>query len=357
MPRTENASGSELPSAGRLLRALSGVCLLGLALATGCSDTGELAPIEPTLDELDPIVVCDDVTFGELKYQDAISDECRQKVEHLLPDPSSTFTRLYTLGSRYTEDGSLEFHVYGAREDGVALTVDDFAELGVSAGPAGAPAQPLPPGVIQISQFAGTFAVAFVNDHSATLRDADLEAIAELETRLFEALPSGSQAALWRFSDNVEAALPFTSDGDELSVALAASDTPPRETTALYDGLGAAVEALLSRHEAVRFLVLTTDGLDNASQDYRRAELALALRDNGISGLLLASLFADAPALRSLFARSPVSFQAPSMTDLPAQLSEYLAALGSVVTLTVPPEYAGHPQYRAELGGRSVALR
>ena len=106
--------------------------------------------------------------------------------------------------------------------------------------------------------------VALVFDTSGSLRPADIEAARDLCTGLLEALPKGSQAAVFAFADQSQLLLPRSADIVAIEAAVS-SLRPTGHTTALYDALYDASRYLHDAPATRRALVLLTDGRDEGS--------------------------------------------------------------------------------------------
>jgi hypothetical protein len=337
---------------------LRAVAALALSSAA-CNDTGRLAPIEPGPEEIDGVVVCDGRTFGEVARDDAVTEDCRARVERLLPEPSSNFEkRIIVLGDETTDDGARVFYLHGADAGGRALSLDAWtaARVEINDGTGAA----LPPEALDVAGLGASgdaIHVALVSDHSQTLREEDLEAARSFASQVFAALPDGFEASVTQFSSEVVEVQPFTSDRDALEQALLPDATLERQRTGLYDAMAAAILSLLESERPIRLLFVTSDGRDNASREYRRADIVGGVGEGGIAGLVASALFADDAEFRQLFGSRGVVFRAPSVVQLPELLPEYLSSLGGIVKLTIAPDHAGAPSYRVVLDDLSVVLR
>lgn len=344
------------------MRRLPAALVFGLLAATACYDTGELASIEPTPEEIDALVVCDDRTYGSLARADDLDDACRARVEKLLPDPTSSFTRrLIVLGVQPDADGARHVYLQGAdaRGDGFPASAFETLELEVTA--ADGSVTRLSAAELAVTRVADldeeTVAVSVVNDHSSTMRDEDLDAVAALERALFEHLPPAFEVEVTAFSSESALVEPFTADVERAHAAVQPGDYVPRERTALYDALGAALERLSERERPVRLLVVTVDGLDNASRELRAIDVARTIADHSVAGLTLGALFADGAELRALFGSRGVHFQAPTFADLTGELDAYLASLRDMVRITIPAELADAVRHRVVLDDIGVVVR
>jgi hypothetical protein len=339
---------------------LRAAAALALALSSAaCNDTGRLAPIEPDPEEIDDVVVCDGATFGELKRENAVTEDCRARVERILPDPSSNFDeRLVLLGSETSASGARVFYLHGAGADGQAVSLEAW-ESSVRVEINDGTHTALPSEALEIAALESGDAIhaALVSDHSESMRDEDLDAARSFASQVFAALPDGFEASVTQFSSNVVPVQPFTSDREALQQALLPDPALDRRGTALYDAMASAILSLLDSHRPIRLLFVLSDGPDNASREYRRADIAGGVGDGALSGLVGGALYADDVEFRSLFAARGSVFHAPSMTELPELLPEYLRSLRAIVKLTITPEHAQATSYRLVLDELSAILR
>jgi hypothetical protein len=107
----------------------------------------------------------------------------------------------------------------------------------------------------------------------------------------------------------------------------------------------------------VRLLVLVTDGVDNRSSEFRRSQIAGLVSRQGVTGLVLGALFAEASDLRSMFGERGAFFRAPALPALESASAPYVRALANAAVLRLPPEFAGASRYRVALGDASVVVR
>jgi hypothetical protein len=106
--------------------------------------------------------------------------------------------------------------------------------------------------------------VAVVLDTSGSLSPADLAAAGSLASGLLRALPAGSEAAVFAFSDESQLLLERTSDIAAVEQVIGAL-RPTGRRTALYDALYDASRYLRDAPATRRAVVLLTDGRDEGS--------------------------------------------------------------------------------------------
>jgi hypothetical protein len=106
--------------------------------------------------------------------------------------------------------------------------------------------------------------VALVLDTSGSLSPSDLEGAGRLAAGVLRALPAGSEAAVFAFSDESRLLLARTSGADAVERAIV-SLRPTGRRTALYDALYDASRYLREVPATRRAVVLLTDGRDEGS--------------------------------------------------------------------------------------------
>jgi len=81
-----------------------------------------------------------------------------------------------------------------------------------------------------------------------------------------------------------------------------------RATTALYDAIGMAVVDLSDRPSPSRFVVVATDGQENASRCFTKASLVALARRHDVRLIFWGSLVADVDDMRELAAATGGTF-------------------------------------------------
>lgn len=315
--------------------------LLALGLVGGCFDL-DGDDIEQAIDDLDEIPVCGNMTLEELYVADEISDECRDELESFLPEPENTFeNRLISLGETVADDGSRVFYIHGATHDGAAISADAFAEATVTATVDGE-TMTLPDEAYTIVRVeAGDIiSLGLVNDYSGSMLDQDLDAVEEIHRDMFTYLPPVYEAEVTQFSDEVDVRQAYTTDAELLAQAITRDDAFERGSTALYDGMGASLDQLISRERPGKILMVSTDGAENASMRYEKAQLIDTARANGVIVVMLGALLADVDEMRDLAAGQGIVFYTRYYSSLRAQMQAYLESLGEIVEVRLAPEWA-----------------
>ncbi len=317
--------------------------------------------LEDLIDEVEDIaentVICDGMTLTELMEATTISDGCKITVQDFLPDAEENFTgRLVVLGTEENdEDGSLSIFLHGADGDGDALSGDAFEEATVSVN--GTALESGDFSVTLSGELSGELlSLGILNDYSGSMNESDLDTVADIETDLMTYLPQVHETEVTYFSTEVSVKQPFTSDAELLLNAVARDDDFERDLTALYDGMGMALDSLITRSRPIRLLMVSTDGAENESKIYEKAALIQTLTDNGIIVVVLGALFADIDEMKELMGPYGVFFYAPVYGDLKALVSEYIDSLREMVEIRIPADSASDRPIVIEAGGVSATI-
>jgi hypothetical protein len=327
-------------------------------LSAGCVFGDVEQSIDDVIEDVDMVPLCGDTTLEELYTADEISESCRASLENLLPPAQNTFEgRLVALGSDVTDDGGRRFYVHGATEAGAGLTADDFATAEVRVVIDGETTT-LPPDAFEIRRVeAGdVIALSLVNDYSGSMLDQDLAVVERIHTDMFTYLPAVHETEVILFSDAVDTRQPYTSDASALLAAVERDDAYARGSTALYDGMGIALDGLVERDRPVKILMVSTDGAENASIRSTKPELLTTIQDHGVVVVMLGALLADVPEMRELTGQRGVLFYTRYYDGLRAQMQAYLESLGEIVEVQLSPEHAQAPSVILEVEGISAAL-
>jgi hypothetical protein len=330
---------------------------LGFAACSIESDTG-LDDLEDDIEDLaDNVVVCDGMTLSELSRANDVSDGCRADLEGLLPRAQNNFeTRLAVIGSGVdTQTGKLQLYVQGASMNGAALDAEAFADARVSVTIDGDVTSNVEFSVRVLAELdPALMSIGFVNDYSTSMRSADLDIVGTIFSDIINVLPAVYEGEVTYFSEEVLVKQPFTTDESELLDAVARDAAFDRQTTALYDGIGTALDSLITRERPIRLLIVSTDGLENASMNYEKAALIDTITDNHVAVLMLGALFADVSEMRQLAGPLGFFFYTPTYDRLRSAVSEYVASLGEIVAIELDPQYAEADSVEIELDGAST---
>lgn len=112
------------------------------------------------------------------------------------------------------------------------------------------------------SEWPDPVSFSIVMDYSGSMFPQDVEAIEKYYANLIGELALPFSAAVFKFNDKVKEMLDLSSDKNAVLDAIKKPLT--LLNTALYDGIDKGIEKLQARPH-LRFIVLTTDGNDNAS--------------------------------------------------------------------------------------------
>jgi hypothetical protein len=195
----------------------------------------------------------------------------------------------------------------------------------------------------------------FVNDYSASMRDDDLDVVSTIHNDILDVLPSAVyEGEATFFSTEVTVKQPFTDDESALRSALERDSSIERETTALYDGMGTGLTSLLGRDRPLKLIVVSTDGLENASSEFSKADILSLLQQNHVGVLMLGAVFSDVAEMRELAGPYGVFFYTPGYEDLRAYVQQYVSSLANLALLRLPPEYANASEVQISVAGEQV---
>ncbi|MFT3925981.1 MAG: vWA domain-containing protein [Myxococcales bacterium] len=349
----------------RLKRSFGFVSCLAM-LGAGCNlsldakgDVDDAIDKLPDVDDLTNIKICGDETLQDLLKADGLSDDCRNKVESFLPDPQSSFeSRIAVLDdSLEPTTGARTVYFVAADAQGNAIYPSSASELTVSVMVEGS-AKILVEGEFsfELPQTGNLLSLAVVNDYSASMRDADLDDVAEIEHDLFTYLPPIYESEVYQFSEMVSLKQDFTVDENALLSAVAKDPTYNRQSTALYDGMGAALDTLRPRTPPIQVLLVSTDGQENASTMVMEPELLSEITDSKVFVIMLGALFADVPELKRLAGDRGIYVYARGYGRLKSAVKGLLESFQHVGALHLPPQYAKGP-VTVSFAGQTITLQ
>jgi len=142
----------------------------------------------------------------------------------------------------------------------------------------------------------------------------------------------------------------------ELETALRRDDDFERSMTALYDGMGSALEQLVERDRPVRVLLVSSDGLENASTEWDQEDILELVEAEDITVVVLGALFADLDEMRALTEHDGVFFYTPFYADMGDQVDEYVRSLKQMARITLPSAFAGAERIEIEVGGELTVV-
>ena len=331
-------------SLATLLSASLGMWACNLSVKDDLKDADDT--IEESIPDVDVDVdlnvkVCGDQTLGDLLKADGLSDDCRDKVESFLPSPQSSFdARLVVLGHHVEADGSSTLYMIGADADGKALFTS--APPDVKVGWDIGDAQPLAVAEadvrVDVELPDDLLSLGIVNDYSASMRDADIADVSEIETDLLSILPAVHETEVTQFSDMATVVQPFSEDKSALLAAVDIDSAYQRGSTALYDGMGVALDSLSKRERPLRVLLVSTDGAENSSMTYSEEQLLATIAQERVCVVMLGALFADVAQLKRLSASEcGVFFYARGYGRLKSAVEGMVESFGHIVAVHLPP--------------------
>lgn len=112
------------------------------------------------------------------------------------------------------------------------------------------------------TEWAAPFSFSSVMDYSGSMFPQDLSAIENNYAELINQITMPISAAVVKFNSSVREILEVSNDRQEIIKAL--QQRISLENTALFDGIDSGIEKVKGRPH-LRFIILTTDGNDNAS--------------------------------------------------------------------------------------------
>jgi uncharacterized protein YegL len=135
-------------------------------------------------------------------------------------------------------------------------------------------------------------------DYSGSILDDDLVDVTNGLDTFFGNLDIGYEAAVVKFSTDVNIIQDFTEDTATLIAAV--DDTSyPREYTSLNDAIYDSADILAVREKPLKIVVLFTDGVDNDSVASQAQAISLA-QDNNVAVCVVGVGFADVARLREI---------------------------------------------------------
>lgn len=310
--------------------------------------------LESDLDKLARIEVCDGMTLEELINATTVSDDCKALLQIHLPQPETNFSStLIVLGAEDEADGSTTVYLHGVDANGTALGQADWSSMQVSVQVDGS-WQVLADGQFTFSLVGEApkdlLSIGVVNDYSGSMSSSDLQTVANIETDLFTYVPPVYEAEVTQFSSEVVVKQSFTSEQSVLLDAVSYDAEFDRQLTALYDGMGAGLDSLLTRTRPLRLLIVSTDGQENDSKQYEKAEIIDKVTREKVPVLMLGALFAQPSELRELAGPRGVYFYTPYYADARAQVEQYLESLSNLVAVNIPEEHRGDGPVMVQAG-------
>ncbi len=301
--------------------------------------------------------VCDGQTLAGLASAKTISEACKSELQAYLPAPFDDFDgRLVVLGRETHDDGSIRLFVAGVDAVGSPLSNDALATATV-APRAGAVAGDVHVAV-GVTPFAklpeDVLSLEMVNDYSASMSVPDLKVVQHVQDDLLSALPPIYEGEVTLFSSAVRVKQAFTADHASLLAGVECDEAFDRELTALYDGMGNGLQSLTSRARPARVLMVSTDGLENASVAFKKSDILQRVAEDHVFVVMLGALFADFDELRTLAGPNGVYFYTPLYANLREQVSKLVTALSHGAAIDIPADTATQGPLVLDIAGQSV---
>jgi hypothetical protein len=329
------------------------VGVAGLALAVG------LAACNFNVDEddIDALLeACGGMTLEELITADSISEECRQAINDLLPDDEDNLTGNVIAAGSGEIGGDRVLLVVGTDEGGQPIDLS-AADVEVEAD-----GEPVPESSFSVDLAAdldgNIVSSACALDYSASMYDGDIDDAIEVFDALFS-IPVGLEADYRIFSDDVLLKTQFTSNNAALLEAIERDDSFPRQSTALFDGMGDGIGAAADRSGLVKLLVVATDGGENASTTFTDEDQLFQLaKQNDVHIVVAGSLLSDLDFMKRAASETDgfyfYSKAFGSLKSLVQDLIDALTEMGAIVI--TDPDFQDASSYDVTINGTTISF-
>lgn len=241
---------------------------------------------------------CGPEDLTALTQANAISEPCKEAIEDLLPEPSNNLSdQFFRIGKSETEE-LVSLLLGGSGPDGGPVELDyrDFSVTEYRDG-AAFPVDVEESDLSRAEDFA--ISVSAIIDYSASMTESDIEDALTIYDDFFRLADfSGRiEANHLVFSDEVLTVFEFT---EMLADGLEFQDQVIRNGTALLDGMGTGIDALATRENPVRVLLVVTDGLENSSLTFNQEQVIQMANEHQVLIILMGSLFSDLTFFREV---------------------------------------------------------
>lgn len=175
-------------------------------------------------------------------------------------------------------------------------------------------------------------------DYSGSILDDDLDDVVDGLDVFFENLDVGYEAAVVKFSTDVDLIQDFTTDSAALLAAV--DDTSyDRDLTSLNDAIYDSVTALSLRDKPLKIVVLFTDGVDNDSEHTQDEAVTLA-QDNSVAVCVVGVGFADVATLREIAEDTGCFFVYKTLfTDLGTAFDAFVDQIEGLYAIELPDSF------------------
>ena len=180
--------------------------------------------------------------------------------------------------------------------------------------------------------------MAFVLDYSGSMSEESIRVAGRSFLPATQALGGLSSGAVVRFADAATLAVESTSSIGLVAAGLDFDPNFDRGLTALYDGIAAGVAAGSEGGTLCTFVVVNTDGLENASTNVDAAGVAKAIRDAKASAVFVGTFFSDTEEMEELAGEQGVFLYAATQEEVHERVAQWVEALrgGFVIEFATP---------------------
>jgi len=259
--------------------------------------------------------------------------------------------KVFVLGSQYDNDNDkLIMYVTGTDPNGNPLTLAQLQAASVTVGNTSYPSSGPELSVTDVVEGDKILSLSLVTDWSNST-NGELGLVAGIYSQMLDNLPLVYDAQVMTFSDALEIQLPWTEAfiGTGLADIKAAVSLPHsvRNMTALYDSMGAALEAdpgdltdgLIDQCRPAHMLVVFTDGNDNKSFVYSASALAALANADKTVVIMLGTSDAIPGVLTTLAGDYGAVVQVSDIAGLVGEVHNWSASLKSMHKLTLSGVY------------------
>lgn len=260
----------------------------------------------------------------------------------LLPQPdNSILGRIFVLGTQVDAlTGELRIYANGLDLDGNPLVLADFQTATVTVDDA-----PVAYAVEQVSAGDAILSLGFVTDHSRSITDAELVDIGNSYSLILNRMPQVFEGEVVNFSDTASLRQDWTEDLPTLLDAVQPDLSIPRNSTALYDALGVALQrdlgllddGLVERCRPAHMLVVFTDGKENASISYTKATLLPIIEQSNTVMIMLGTLLSDVGTMQELAGDQGAYIYAYNIAGISTLIDSWSDSLSHMVKFTLDP--------------------
>ena len=245
----------------------------------------------------------DDCDIDTLKKQNTISDDCREAIADLLEKAENNLGNNIIRIGEGKIDGNPVLFLIGTDKNGAPVDISS-SNIDVE-GDKNGTFNSLNQEDYQVTNsgdYSGIhMSLSSIIDYSGSMRDQDIDDAVDIYNDVFASLNPNFESEIRIFSQSVLRKSGFTSDINTLRNHISRDRNFPRSTTALLDAMGEGLTALSTRDKPVRLLIVSTDGLENASVVYtRESQIYNLAKQYNIPVMIFGSMFADINFMRKM---------------------------------------------------------